>query len=354
MSYLSKLFYFTLSILLFLSCSSSEENSGPNIIHNTTAEWGNTPKVKLEFVRKIGELEGDNENLMFYSPSDIEVDDDGNYYILDGGNFRVQKFDKDLNFISSFGRKGEGPEEFTRGVQYSTFGIYNNSIFVFDGPRIHQFSLEGEFVKTSNLGWQLFKPRITNEGQLLVAPYSGVDDSDPKSIVGLFDLEGNLLNGFGERYEFGNGLANGNENWGFAAINSKNEIYLARRYQNEIEKYTKDGKMIFKMDRELDFDIVKAEYKKYENGAVGVVKGPTQISRGFVIDSKDRLWVVTSESDGKTRKFEIYNSNGELLGELSWDGLPSTGSIKYLNNKIYFFDYLKEMAVYEYKIVELD
>ena len=52
---------------------------------------------------------------MFHNPSDIEIDNEGNIYILDSGNFCVKKFDKNGNFLRRYGKKGKGPGEFTEG-----------------------------------------------------------------------------------------------------------------------------------------------------------------------------------------------------------------------------------------------
>ena len=60
---------------------------------------------------KIGELETEDENIAFHIPSDIVIDEQGNIYILDSGNHRIQKFDPEGNYLASFGRKGQGPGE---------------------------------------------------------------------------------------------------------------------------------------------------------------------------------------------------------------------------------------------------
>jgi len=46
--------------------------------------------LDLEEDLSIGSEE--NENYMFYRVRDIEVDSEGNIYILDPGNYRIQKF----------------------------------------------------------------------------------------------------------------------------------------------------------------------------------------------------------------------------------------------------------------------
>jgi hypothetical protein len=54
----------------------------------------------------------DDENYMFYRVKNIEVDNQGNIYVLDAGSHRVQKYDKDGNYLLTIGKRGQGPGEF--------------------------------------------------------------------------------------------------------------------------------------------------------------------------------------------------------------------------------------------------
>lgn len=50
----------------------------------------------------------------FNLPRDTAIAPDGSLYVVDGGNFRVQKFDPDGKFISTFGAIGRQPGQFSR------------------------------------------------------------------------------------------------------------------------------------------------------------------------------------------------------------------------------------------------
>jgi len=67
-------------------------------------------KFELEEDLSIGSEE--NENFLFYRAWNIAVDKEGNIYVSDGGNHRIQKFDSDGNHLQTIGRKGQGPGEF--------------------------------------------------------------------------------------------------------------------------------------------------------------------------------------------------------------------------------------------------
>lgn len=87
------------------------------------------------------------DNLRFYDTIDIAVNAEDDIFILDTENCRVQKFDKNGNFLQTIGRKGQGPGEF----EYPSNIILDliGNIYVQDGAhKTHLFDIEGNFKKT--------------------------------------------------------------------------------------------------------------------------------------------------------------------------------------------------------------
>lgn len=82
----------------------------------------------------------------FSRPTNAAVDDDGNLYIADTFNDRVEVFDADGNFIREFGKPGDGPGYFTRpkGIAVDRDG----HIWVADAmqDRVQVFSPEGKLL----------------------------------------------------------------------------------------------------------------------------------------------------------------------------------------------------------------
>ena len=67
-----------------------ENENGVRVVHNVKGgHWAGNPKVSLELIRTIGDVDTNDENLAFSSPRDMAVDDAGRIYILDGGNQRI-------------------------------------------------------------------------------------------------------------------------------------------------------------------------------------------------------------------------------------------------------------------------
>jgi DNA-binding beta-propeller fold protein YncE len=103
----------------------------------------------LKLLRRIG-TGGKNHYLTtpgdFGAPQGVAVDKDGNVYVTDTLNNRVEIFDADGNFISQFGKAGDGPGYFARpkGIAIDSDG----HIWVADEmqDRLQVFNREGRLL----------------------------------------------------------------------------------------------------------------------------------------------------------------------------------------------------------------
>jgi NHL repeat len=83
---------------------------------------------------------------MFRQPTDVAWDSGGNIYISDGYiNSRVAKFDKNGNWVKSWGTKGTGPGQFN--LPHSIAIDRNDNVYVGDrtNHRIQVFDTDGNF-----------------------------------------------------------------------------------------------------------------------------------------------------------------------------------------------------------------
>ena len=101
-------------IISFITIAQKVETiDGVKLVHNSKqGKWGKDSKISLEFVRTIGDIESEDEDVLFYMPSGIVFDPQANMYVLDTGNHRIQKFSGDGKFLATIGNKGKGPGEF--------------------------------------------------------------------------------------------------------------------------------------------------------------------------------------------------------------------------------------------------
>lgn len=124
-----------------------EVENGIKVIKNPKEPLYGEIKFELEEDLSIGR-EGD-ENYMFYSRVSLIVDNQDYIYALDGRNCRIQKYNKNGQYIQTIGRKGQGPGEFE--IPFKFFIDGQNNIYVNDRRRIKKFNNKGEFVKSSQV-----------------------------------------------------------------------------------------------------------------------------------------------------------------------------------------------------------
>jgi len=103
----------------------------------------------FKFIRAIGTRSGKHDLTApgdFSQPTNVAVDSDGNLFVTDTWNNRVQVFDAEGKFIRAFGKAGDGPGYFTRpkGIAIDTDG----HVWVADSiqDRVQVFTPEGHLL----------------------------------------------------------------------------------------------------------------------------------------------------------------------------------------------------------------
>jgi len=103
----------------------------------------------LKLLRRIG-TGGKQHSLTtpgdFARPGGVAVDQEGNLYVADTLNNRIEIFDADGNFISTFGKAGDGPGYFARPKGVAIDG--DGHVWVADGmqDRVSVYTKEGQLL----------------------------------------------------------------------------------------------------------------------------------------------------------------------------------------------------------------
>jgi hypothetical protein len=140
-----------------------EEENGIKVVNNPVEPLYGELVLELEEDLAIGTVEG--ENTTFYQIRDIAVDSQGNLYVLDSGNHRIQKFNKDGNYLQTIGRKGQGPGEFMR--PYDIFLDERGNIYVSEGRRMNLFDPKGNSIKSFVINSFIMGFSVGSEGNII-------------------------------------------------------------------------------------------------------------------------------------------------------------------------------------------
>lgn len=110
------------------------------------------PEFRIE-LKEIGSINMENEtdSIKFLSSiGDITLDRDENLFIIDYMKCKIHKYDKNCNFIKTFGRKGNGPGEF----EYVTYmNVREDTIFIpnVSTMMIMKYDTDGNFIENKRL-----------------------------------------------------------------------------------------------------------------------------------------------------------------------------------------------------------
>jgi len=103
-----------------------------------------TERIELVEDLVLG-MDARDPNQAFYLARAVDVEANGNLWVLDAGNHRVQVFSAAGDFIRSLGREGQGPGEF---AQPSRMAIVADTVVVrAERGRLSLFDLDGEHLR---------------------------------------------------------------------------------------------------------------------------------------------------------------------------------------------------------------
>jgi len=393
---------FLIGLLAFLlaadlGAQKIETVDGVRVVHNEKGGlWGKSPKITLDLVRKIGDIDTDDENIAFHYPNDVAVDGQGNIHILDAANARVQKFGPDGKYLATIGRKGQGPGEFIMpdSIDFDKDG----NLVVSDASqmRIHVIIGGGKDVRTLVMkdDW-IYGVRCLGAGSLVgrASTYSIPRPNRPGKKVDEMRLfrvlaaDGQVAGEFGALTDFGEPLTNAGGNATEFDVNGLGALYVSFNAQNRIEKYGPDGALLWRADRPLNFSTEVKKKGKIDRSGGGISMSSPEMnvcSTGIAVDGKGRSWVVTYnrqlkkeeevrtsmmsvggaggvsnvtiKTEGNTDlrttdalKLEIFADDGVLLGEIPLAHFADV--IRIAGDSLFLIDRERGVTVYQYKII---
>lgn len=194
-----------------------------------------------KFLMKLGEAKiSGNDSLHFDKPTDIAIAKDGSFYVSDGyGNARIIKFSKKGKYLFEWGKRGNKKSEFNipHGISLDN----NGNVYVVDreNNRIQAFDSNGKFIKqfANNTFGSICSIAFdkTQSKLFAVDDYTFLKLKHRGSDVFIFDPTGEVQTRFGR-----SGSYLGNISWYHdLTVDNHENIYVGDILENTIHKFRK-------------------------------------------------------------------------------------------------------------------
>jgi DNA-binding beta-propeller fold protein YncE len=244
-------------------------------------------------------------------PNDLELDGQGNLYVADGPNNRIQKFDSSGQFVTMWGSPGQGDGQFNffaPDVSGSTAALAvdaQGNVYVADwgNHRIQKFDSQGQFLakwgsrgKGDGQFLNLIGLTSDPEGNLYALDNARAD-------IQKFDGSGQFLTKWGSV-----GKEDGQFNApAYLTADDQGNIYVVDGFNNRIQKFDSSGQFLAKWGRpgkgDGQFSFISGEYA----AGLGAV----------AVDEQGNVYVA----DYGNNRIQKFDGSGQFLAKWGSSGI---------------------------------
>ncbi|MBN1202941.1 MAG: hypothetical protein JXJ20_13915 [Anaerolineae bacterium] len=221
----------------------------------------------------------------FDIPQGIAVDGQGNVYVGDRNNSRIQRFTADGTFVTAWGSYGTGNGQFVEPRNVAVDGQGNVYVADSQNHRIQKFSSDGAFITT-------WGSQGGGDGQFNYATGVAVDvegnvyvsDADNHRIQ-KFTSDGAFITTWGSQ---GGGDGQFDRPYSLS-VDAAGDVYVIDEWNNRVQKFTSDGAFITMW------------------GGPGSDEGQFQYPHGVAVDARGYAYVV----DEWNHRVQVFEPVGE-------------------------------------------
>jgi hypothetical protein len=328
-----------------------EIENGVKVIKNPKDPLYGEIELELEEDLSIGRE--DDENYLFYRVRGVALDSEENIYVLDKGNFRIQKFDKNGECLQTIGRKGQGPGEFQAALGF--FIDAEDNIYLNDFRQIDRFNKQGQFIDSIPLNIYINDITANPKGNILANGWVREKGGIKRMII-MINSDGKIIKKIAEISDYGPKIIitdtatwtlapnrNYNPLLFSAALGEKDFVY-GHSSEYQLFKIDENGEIILTIKKEETLLVITRGEKNFiiERDLKNATKSGMKISKKiveeachfhkyrpfynkFIIDSKKRLYVQRVRSvldESELINFDIFSNEGYYLYKTSLSFSP--------------------------------
>jgi hypothetical protein len=171
---MKKVIFLIVFLLFFLCLTAAIQN--PDIPEK--GRWD----FKLQKVWEVNRAGSD----VIGRPMQVLVTENGHIVVHDVKFATNRLFGPDGQYVTSFGKRGEGPGEVK---QQNWAYVVGNKVAIPDGGRIHYFNQDGSYDKSVTKPFGLNVVCFVNENEFIAAPLTLFGVADGKAKISLYDIK---------------------------------------------------------------------------------------------------------------------------------------------------------------------
>jgi len=273
----------------------------------------------------------DDDNYIFFRVRGIEVDKDENIYVVDYGNYRIQKFDKSGNYIQSFGRWGQGPGEFQHNLRLD-IDEQSGNLHISDGVHLIKiFDRNGNYLEQILLEKPIVGFNLDGKGNYL-AIWETMSNVKLSKTFCKIDGNGKMIKNYAEypyhilfRQTGENTSASGNYPYAYDLFMSKikaNKYIYGYSENYELNVVDQDGQIQYKIKKIESPKGFSAEEKRLQQSTKLKYKSfeiPAHKPFFYSIfsDSEGRIYIQKNRTHGFdfeiNREVDIFSKDGYFM-----------------------------------------
>jgi hypothetical protein len=327
--------------------------SGVKTVANPATGFAAPATVKLPELWRLGG-DSESEDEFFGVISDIDIDEQGNVYLLDSQLSECKIYTKDGEFVRSIGREGEGPGEFRRPIAMFFTGDNKVAVVQVMPGKIVLLSKDGQpagdhpIPQAPDGGFQIIQGAEANGGNtVLFMARQQFDQAAMKwSRTGFLtsvDAKGKQLTDYCSKDNSINMAAAEMNDKAWDTIERRwkvgpdGRVYACLSYENyEITVYNKAGGVEKVITREYKHVPRTAEEKDFMGRLMGhyskmipnckvTIADDTKDIENIYVRDDGSMWVLTSAGarnlkPGTMGTFDVFNPQGQFVKTVTLQG----------------------------------